>query len=60
MNKSRIRKVKVLDGVAKVIADEHGLEPNDLVIITVSLEKIVGSPVEYLLSQLQSSEEKTT
>lgn len=52
MNNTVIRKVKVLQGMAKVIADEYGLEPDDLVILTVSLEKVVGDPVSYLLSQV--------
>lgn len=58
MNNTVIRKVKVLQGMAKGIADEYGLDPDDLVILTVSLEKIVGSPVSFLLSTIESSEEK--
>jgi len=53
MNNTVIRKVKVLQGIAKDLAEEADLDPNDLVILSVSLEKIVGSPVEYLLSKIQ-------
>lgn len=56
MNNIVIRKVKVLQGIAKDLAEEAGLEPNDLVILSVSLEKIVGSPVEYLLKQIEDIE----
>ncbi len=52
MNKIGIRKVKVLQGMAKVVAEECGLEPDDLVILTVSLEKVIGDPVSYLLAQV--------
>ena len=55
MNNTVIRKVKVLQGMAKDIADEYGLEPDDLVIVTVSLEKVIGDPVSYLLEEIQSS-----
>ena len=57
MNNIVIRSVGGLQGIAKDLADEAGLDPNDLVILSVSLEKIVGSPVEYLLKQIE--EEKT-
>lgn len=56
MNNTVIRKVRVLQGVAKEIAEDYGLEPNDLVILSVSLEKVIGSPVEYLLSKLNGAE----
>lgn len=56
MNKIVIRKVKVLQGLEKEIAEDYELEPDDLVIVNVSLEKVVGDPVTYLLSQLHSSE----
>ena len=52
---SRISKTKILQGLAKDMAEDYGLEPNDLVIITISLEKIVGDPTSYLLSKLQTS-----
>ena len=42
--------------MAKDIADEYGLEPDDLVILTVSLEKVIGDPVSYLLPQIQSGD----
>ena len=54
MNKIGIRTVRRLQGMAKEIAEKHNLEPNDLVIVTVSLEKIVGDPVAYLLKQIES------
>ncbi len=57
MNKIVIRKVKVLQGLEKEIAEDYELEPDDLVIVNVSLEKVVGDPVTYLLSQLHSSEQ---
>ncbi len=56
MDKIGIRKVSVLQGMAKDIAEEHGLEPNDLVIVTVSLEKVMGDPVSYLLSQIEEDD----
>lgn len=51
-----IRKVKILDDRARAIADDIGLEENDLVILTThigslpeyELEKIEGSPIKYL------------
>ena len=55
MNKIGIRKVKVLQGIAKDIADKHGLGPNDLVIVSVSLEKVIGDPVSYLLSEFKEN-----
>ena len=57
MNNTVIRKVKVLQGIAKTLADEYGLEPNDLVIITVSIEKVIGDPVSYLLSLARAPED---
>ena len=64
MNEIVIRKVKVLRGRARVEAFRMGLEQDDLVIVTTSLhplpeyhlEKVVGDPVSYLLSQMQSSD----
>lgn len=44
----RIRKVKVLSGSLLEIAYNKGLKDNDLVIVRTSLEKIEGSPIEYL------------
>ncbi len=63
MNDIVIRKVSVLRGRAKDEAERQGLDPDDLVIVTTSvhplpeyhLEKIEGSPVSYLLSQIQNS-----
>ena len=65
MNNTVIRTVKVLRGRAKDEADRMGLNPDDLVIVTTSLhplpeyhlEKVVGAPVSYLLSQMQTSDE---
>lgn len=57
VNKIGIRKVKYLQGMAKVVAEEHGLDPDDLVILTVSLEKVVGDPVSYLLSEFIEKDE---
>lgn len=53
----RIRKVKVLQGRAKDEAVKMGLAPDDLVVLTTSvnslpeyhIEKIEGDPVSYLL-----------
>lgn len=53
----RIRKVKVLQGRAKDEAEKKNLKPDDLVIVTTSVnslpeyrvEKIDGDPVSYLL-----------
>lgn len=54
-----IRKVKVLQGIEKVMAEKQGLSPDDLVILTVAIERIVGAPVSYLLKDLHSSEQST-
>ena len=56
MNNTVIRKVSVLQGVAKALAKKQGLDPNDLVILTVSIEKVIGSPVSYLLSKMNENE----
>jgi hypothetical protein len=58
----RIRKVKVLQGRAKKEAEKNGLNPNDLVIVTTSInslpeyhiEKIDGDPVSYLLKRAKA------
>lgn len=58
----RIRKVKMLQGRAKVEAEKQGLAPSDLVIVTTSvnslpeyrIEKVVGDPVSYLLKRAKS------
>ena len=60
-NDVRIRKVKVLQGRAKAEAEKLGLAPDDLVIVTTTinndsppdyhLEKIEGDPVSYLLKR---------
>ena len=58
----RIRKVKVLQGRAKDEAKKNGLAPDDLVIITTSvnslpeyrIEKIDGDPVSYLLKRAKA------
>lgn len=58
----RIRKVKMLQGRAKEEAEKQGLTPNDLVIITTSvnslpeyrIEKVDGDPVSYLLKRAKS------
>lgn len=55
MNNTVIRKVHVLQGMAKALAKKQGLKPDDLVILTVSIEKVIGDPVSYLLSQIQNS-----
>jgi len=55
----RIRKVKVLKGRAKEEAEKNKLSPDDLVILTTSVnslpeyhvEKIEGDPVSYLLKR---------
>ena len=57
MNNIVIRKVKVLQGMAKVMAEKQDLNPNDLVILTVSLEKVIGDPVSYLLSKIEEAED---
>ncbi|MDR2203252.1 MAG: hypothetical protein LBE76_02925 [Nitrososphaerota archaeon] len=54
-----IRKVKVLQGRAKEEAETMGLKPDDLVILTTTvnslpqynIEKIDGSPVDYLMKK---------
>lgn len=57
MNKTGIRKVKVLQGMAKKVAEDYGLKPDDLVILTVTLEKVIGDPVSYLLAQVEDGSE---
>ena len=47
----RIRKVKVLQGIAKLEAEKQGLSSDDLVIVTTTIEKIIGDPVSYLLNK---------
>jgi hypothetical protein len=55
----RIRKVKMLQGRAKVEAEKQHLDSNDLVIVTTSvnslpeykIEKIDGDPVSFLLKR---------
>ena len=55
----RIRKVKVLQGRAKIEADKQQLSLEDLVIVTTSvnslpeytIEKVEGDPVSYLLNR---------
>jgi len=56
---TRIRKVKVLQGRAKEVAEKSKLNPNDLVIVTTTvgslpdykIEKIDGDPVSFLLKR---------
>ena len=58
----RIRKVKVLNGRAKSEAEKQKLAPNDLVIVTTSvnslpeyhIEKVVGDPVSFLLKRAKN------
>ena len=52
MNNTSIVKVKTLQGRVRLMAEAEGLDPDDLVILTVSIEKVVGDPVSYLLSQV--------
>lgn len=54
MNRVCIVKVSTLQGRAKLMAEANGLEPEDLVILTVSMEKIIGDPVSYLLSKMEA------
>lgn len=56
---TRIRKVKVLKGRARVEAEKQKLAPDDLVIVTTTIgslpeyriEKIEGDPVSFLLKR---------
>lgn len=58
----RIRKVSVLQGRAKDEAVKIGLSPNDLIILTTSvnslpeyhIEKIEGNPISYLLKRAKT------
>lgn len=52
-----IVKVSTLRGRVKLMAEADDLEPDDLVILTVSMEKIIGDPVSYLLNDLESCKE---
>ncbi len=56
MSRISIVKVSTLQGRVKLMAEADGLEPSDLVILTVSLEKVIGDPVSYLLSQIEEDE----
>ena len=58
MNSVGIVKVNTLQGRAKLMAEADGLDLDDLVILTISIEKIVGDPVSYLLSKAQGSAPK--
>ncbi len=61
MDEQVVRKVKVLKGRAKDAAMKLGLDPDDLVIVTVTLhplpeyhiEKIEGGPVSFLLKEVE-------
>jgi len=44
----RIKKVKVLDGKPKEIAESMRLKENDLVLVTIEVEHIEGSPIKWL------------
>jgi len=59
MNSVGIVKVNTLQGRTKLMAEAEGLDPDDLVILTISIEKVVGDPVSYLLSKVQSSTQRT-
>lgn len=50
-----IRKVKNLHWIAKEMAATEGFEPDDLVMVTTSIEKVVGDPVSYMLSKIHGS-----
>ena len=58
----RIKKVKVLQGRAREQAEKMKLAPDDLVVLTTSvnslpeykIEKIDGDPVSYLIKHLKS------
>lgn len=62
MDEQIIRKVKVLKGRAKDEAVNLGLDPDDLVIVTVTtnpfpeyqLEKVEGDPISFLLKHDKS------
>ena len=60
MSNTRIRKVKFLQGMAQTLAKNQGLNPSDLVVLTVSIEKVVGDPVSFLLSKVHSSDKTQT
>ena len=61
-----IRKVKVLQGKPKIEAEKLGLSPEDLVLVTTTInfdsppdyavEKIEGSPMDFLLSNKRDTE----
>ena len=42
------------------MAEAQSLDPDDLVILTISIEYIKGDPVSYLLSKVQSMEDIPT
>ena len=57
MSRITIVKVNTLQGRLKLMAEADGLESNDLVILSVSMEKVIGDPDSYLLSQIEEVEE---
>ena len=44
----RVKKVKVLTGKEREIADSMRLKENDLVLVEITLEQIEGSPIKWL------------
>lgn len=54
----RFRKVKVLQGRARDLAEQQGLKENDLVVVRTTIgslpnyeiEKVEGNPVEFLFN----------
>ena len=62
MSDMKIRKVKVLDGKLKEMAEEAGFQPNDLVIVQTDpelyMEKVEGDPVSYLIKRARRDQEE--
>lgn len=55
MNNKSIVKVGTLQGRVKLMAEAQGWNPDDLVFLSVSMEKVDGDPVSFMLSKIQSS-----
>ena len=56
MNRTTIVKVGTLQGRVKLMAEADDLKTDDLVILTISMEKVAGDPVSYLLNDLLEAE----
>ncbi|MQY68657.1 MAG: hypothetical protein GH150_04670 [Hadesarchaea archaeon] len=49
----RIRRVRVLQGRLRELADDKGINPEDLVLVTTTIEKGKHPPVQYKLEKVE-------